>query len=166
MLLTIHQRLEKASNLISRLNLILMTVVFSVVVLMNAWEAAARFLFSASSIYTGEVSIYLASIVYFVGYGILLHADEDVRMGYFIDRMSPRAQDAVGLLGEVCAVLYFSVLVYASVRYIKHAMGLPHDLFPISQGFIAVPVLIGAILCCCLALTRVLGAFLKLRTHI
>ena len=90
----------------------LSVLLFALVVVMNGWEAAARFFFSASSIYTVEISLVLASVVYFVGYAHLLHEDEDVRMAYFVRKLSPRKQGLIDAFNELATVVFFSVLVY------------------------------------------------------
>ena len=138
-------------------------VLFAVVVVMNGWEAAARYFFAASSIYTVEVSLVVASLVYFVGYARLLHDDEDVRMGYFVERLPPSIQRAIDVVNEVGALAFFGALCYGSWRYFTLTSGIPHVLFPFHQGYVSLPVLLGAGVCLLMSLSRLLRAIANLR---
>ena len=140
----------------------LSVLLFALVVVMNGWEAAARFFFSASSIYTVEISLVLASVVYFVGYAHLLHEDEDVRMAYFVRKLSPRKQGLIDAFNELATVVFFAVLVYGCWGYLTLTSGIPHVLFPFHQGYVALPAMIGAVICLLMSLKRLSAETAKL----
>ena len=155
--------LESVCHTIAKVVAFLAVILFAAVVLLNGWEAAARYFFAASSIYTVEVSLVVASLVYFVGYARLLHDDEDVRMGYFVDRLSPLTQRAIDLVNEIGALAFFGVLGYGSWGYFTLTSGIPHTLFPFHQGYVVLPVLLGATICLLMTLSRLLRAIANLR---
>ena len=140
----------------------LSVLLFALVVVMNGWEAAARFFFSASSIYTVEISLVLASVVYFVGYAHLLHEDEDVRMAYFVRKLSPRKQGLIDAFNELATGVFFAVLVYGCWGYLTLTSGIPHVLFPFHQGYVALPAMVGAVICLLMSLKRLSAAAAKL----
>ena len=155
--------LELVCNRVAKVIAVLAVVLFALVVIMNGWEAAARYFFHASSIYTVEVSLVVASLVYFVGYARLLHDDEDVRMGYFVERLPPSIQRAIDVVNEVGALAFFSALCYGSWGYFTLTSGIPHVLFPFHQGYVALPVLLATGLCLLMSLSRLLRAIANLR---
>lgn len=154
----IAHSLAKLSAAVAKVIAVLAVVLFAVVVILNGWEAAARYFFAASSIYTVEISLVVASVVYFVGYARLLHDDEDVRMGYLVDKLPERAQRAIDLLNEICTLVFFTALVYGSWGYFTLTSGIPHVLFPFHQGYVVLPVLVGALICLVMTLSRILKA--------
>lgn len=149
--------LTKLSAGLAKVIAVLAVVLFSAVVILNGWEAAARYFFAASSIYTVEISLVAASVVYFVGYARLLHDDEDVRMGYLVEKLPERAQRTIDLLNEVGALVFFAALVYGSWGYFTLTSGIPHVLFPFHQGYVVLPVLVGGLVCLVMTLNRLLG---------
>jgi len=152
-------------RLFTRLSIVILglsVLLFALVVVMNGWEAAARFFFSDSSIYTVEISLVLASVVYFVGYAHLLHEDEDVRMAYFVRKLSPRKQELIDAFNELATVVFFAVLVYGCWGYLTLTSGIPHVLFPFHQGYVALPAMVGAVICLLMSLKRLSAAAAKL----
>lgn len=160
---TVNQFLELLCQQMAKAIAVLAVVLFAVVVVMNGWEAAARYFFAASSIYTVEVSLVLASFVYFVGYARLLHDDEDVRMGYFVERLPLSTQRAIDVVNEAGALAFFGALCYGSWGYFTLTSGIPHVLFPFHQGYVALPVLLGAGVCLLMSLSRLLKSLANLR---
>ncbi|NBT54294.1 MAG: TRAP transporter small permease subunit [Betaproteobacteria bacterium] len=155
-------RLDSLFKTLSNVILGLSVFLFVLVVVMNGWEAAARFFFSASSIYTVEISLVLASVVYFVGYAHLLHEDEDVRMAYFVRKLSLRNQRLIDAFNELATVVFFGVLAYGCWGYLTLTSGIPHVLFPFHQGYVALPAMVGAVICLLMSLKRLSAAALKL----
>lgn len=153
--------LDRLFTRLSTVILGLSVLLFALVVVMNGWEAAARF-FLASSIYTVEISLVLASVVYFVGYAHLLHEDEDVRMAYFVRKLTPRKQGLIDAFNELATVVFFAVLVYGCWGYLTLTSGIPHVLFPFHQGYVALPAMVGAVICLTMSLKRLSAAVAKL----
>lgn len=162
-LLATARLLELVCHAIAKVIAFMAVILFVAVVLLNGWETVARYFFAASSIYTVEVSLVIASLVYFVGYAILLHDDEDVRMGYFVDRLSPFTQRVINVINEIGAIAFFCVLGYGSWGYFTLTSGIPHTLFPFHQGYVVLPVLLGATICMLMTLSRLLRAIANLR---
>lgn len=155
-------RLDRWFKTLSNVILGLSVFLFALVVVMNGWEAAARFFFSASSIYTVEISLVLASVVYFVGYAHLLHEDEDVRMAYFVRKLSLRNQGLIDAFNELATVVFFGVLAYGCWGYLTLTSGIPHVLFPFHQGYVALPAMVGAVICLLMSLKRLSAEAAKL----
>jgi TRAP-type C4-dicarboxylate transport system permease small subunit len=95
----------------------------AMLILINV-EVAARYLFGGSTLVADEYGGYLMAWITMLGAVHLLRADRHLTMTYVVDRLSPRAQNAVGigaaLIGfGVSAVLLYStyVLVASSARF-------------------------------------------------
>jgi TRAP-type C4-dicarboxylate transport system permease small subunit len=126
-------------------SLVLVVVLFVTMVLLNGAEGVGRYVFQASSIYFVETSLVLGTAVYFIGYAVLLKNDEDIRMGYFVERMPRRVAQAVDVLTELGVVCFFVVLVKSSWGYLQLTLAMPHTLFPVPQGYVVLPLLAGAV---------------------
>ena len=150
---SIAQALGRSCATIAKIIALLAVILFAVVVILNGWEAAARYFFASSSIYTVEVSLVVASVVYFIGYARLLHDDEDVRMAYFVEKLSPRSQRSIDVINEVGSLTFFGALTYGSWGYFTLTSGIPHVLFPFHQGYVVLPVLAGGIICLLMSLS-------------
>lgn len=125
--------------------LLLVVALFVSMVLLNGAEGVGRYVFQVSSIYLVETSLVLGTAVYFIGYAVLLKHDEDIRMGYFVDRMPRRVAQAVDVLTEVGVVTFFAVLAKSSWSYFQLTLAMPHSLFPVPQGYVVLPLLAGAV---------------------
>ncbi len=154
--------MERWSAVLAQALSMLAVVLFAVVVILNGWEAAARYFFAASSIYTVELSLVLASIVYFTGYAGLLQRDEDVRLEYFVKKLGPRMQRMIDTFNELASTLFFTTLVYGSWAYYSLTSAMPHVLFPFHQGYVVLPIAAGALACLWIAITRLLRSVLNL----
>ena len=158
----IRRALQRACNALAGAMTLLGVLLFTLVVAMNGWEAVARYFFSASSIYTVEVSLVIATVVYFVGYAKVIHYNEDIRMDFFVERMRPGSQLLIDVLNEVVAVIFFGVLAYGSWRYFDLSLGIPDVLLPVSQAYVVVPILLGSGACLIVSLNRLLNSTAKL----
>lgn len=138
--------------------LVLVVLLFVAMVLLNGAEGIGRYVFQASSIYLVETSLVLGTAVYFIGYAVLLKHDEDIRMGYFVERMPPRVAQAVDVLTELGVLVFFVVLAKASWGYFQLTLAMPHTLFPVPQGYVVLPLLAGAVAGVWVAVHRLLLA--------
>ena len=136
---------DRCTNWLATAALVLVVVLFVAMVLLNGAEGVGRYVFQASSIYLVETSLVLGTAVYFVGYVVLLKHDEDIRMGYFVERMPPRVAQAVDVLTECGVVTFFVILAKSSWGYFQLTLAMPHSLFPVPQGYVVQPLLAGAV---------------------
>lgn len=95
----------------------------ALLILINV-EVVARYVFNGSTLVADEYGGYLMAWMTMLGAVHLLRADRHLTMTWLVDRLSPRAQNAVGigaaLIGlGISAVLLYSTgtLVAASARF-------------------------------------------------
>jgi TRAP-type C4-dicarboxylate transport system permease small subunit len=129
----------------------------ALVVAFNAVEIAARRLGRSSPLLV-ELSITLATAFYLVGYTALLHHDDDVVMEYVYRRIPVRIRRwldvtiALGVLG------FFVVLLAKSVALLRLTRPMTHPVFPVSQSYTVIPVVLAAAICLWVAGYRVVAA--------
>lgn len=77
-------------------------------------EVAARYLFNGSTLVADEYGGYLMAWMTMFGAVHLIRADRHLSMTSIVDRMSPRAQNAVGILAAAIGLGISLVLLYAT----------------------------------------------------
>jgi TRAP-type C4-dicarboxylate transport system permease small subunit len=143
---------------IDRVLMVLLTVAFAAVVGLNGAEMVGRTVFGTSSVYYAEASLTLSALVWFAGYAVLLHRDEDVRLDWIYDRLAPSVRRLLDLLIEAGTVLFFGVVVSASWSYFQLGKLMMHPVFSVPQSYTVAPVLIGSALCLFMAVHRTIIA--------
>lgn len=159
-MLTAYTRLAGA---IERVLMVLLTLAFAAVVGLNGAEMFGRTLFGSSSVYFAEASLTLSALVWFAGYAVLLHRDEDVRLDWLYDRLPAALRGWLDLLIEAGTVLFFGVVAKASWAYFQLSGLMMHPVFSVPQSYTVAPILIGSVLCLFMALHRLLVALARLR---
>jgi TRAP-type C4-dicarboxylate transport system permease small subunit len=154
---------DRLTGVLATAALVISVALFVGMVLLNGTEGVGRYVFQASSIYLVETSLVLGTAVYFIGYVVLLHRDEDIRMGYFVERMPRRIAQVVDVCTELGVVIFFLVLVRASWGYYQLASQMPHALFPFAQGYVVLPLLVGATAGLWVGVHRLVAAILRMR---
>jgi TRAP-type C4-dicarboxylate transport system permease small subunit len=139
---------------VERIAVVVCVVLFLIVVMMNAFEAVSRSLFAASSIYTVEGSVMLISLVYFLGYLVLMYRDEDISLDYFYVRFPGWLQRLVDLFVAAGTVMFFIVLTWTSFSFAMRVSALPDPVMPFSESIGVLPVLIGSLGCLWVAVYR------------
>lgn len=98
-------------------------LLIALLVLMNT-EVVARYILGGSTLIADEYGGYLMAWMTMLGAIHLLRADRHLSMTSFVDRLSPRSQNAVGMmaatvgLGISVVLLYStSLLVISSIRF-------------------------------------------------
>jgi TRAP-type C4-dicarboxylate transport system permease small subunit len=156
---------DRLTGVLATAALVTSVALFVVMVLLNGAEGVGRYVFQASSIYLVETSLVLGTAVYFVGYVVLLQKDEDIRMGYFVERLPRRVGQAIDVFTELGVVVFFLVLVKATWSYFQLTSLMPHSLFPFSQGWVVLPLLTGAVAGLWVAVHRLVAAILRMRSR-
>lgn len=77
-------------------------------------EVVARYGFSRSTLVADEYGGYLMAWMTMLGAVHLLRADRHLTMTWLVDRLSPRAQNAVGVGAAVIGLAIGAVLLYAT----------------------------------------------------
>jgi TRAP-type C4-dicarboxylate transport system permease small subunit len=154
---------DRLTSALAAAALVISVALFVGMVLLNGAEGVGRYVFQASSIYLVETSLVLGTAVYFIGYVALLQKDEDIRMGYFVERMPRRLAWGVDVCTELGVVIFFLVLVRASWGYYQLTSMMPHALFPFSQGYVVLPLMAGATAGLWVGVHRLVAAVLRVR---
>lgn len=93
------------------LTLCMVLVTFAVVVM--------RYLFNAGEIWLQEIYIYLHALVFMLGAGYTLQADEHVRVDVFYNGASPIARRRVNVIGTVVFLLPIcGFIIWISLPYV------------------------------------------------
>lgn len=85
----------------------------ALLVLINV-EVVARYVFGTSTLVADEYGGYLMAWMTMLGALHLLRADRHLTMTWLVDRMPPRARNAVGLLGSLIGLAISAVLLHAT----------------------------------------------------
>lgn len=85
----------------------------ALLILINV-EVAARYLFGGSTLVADEYGGYLMAWITMLGAVHLLRADRQLTMTWLVDKMSPRAQNAVGICAAVIGLGVSAVLLYST----------------------------------------------------
>ena len=91
-----------------------------------------------------QISLALGTLVYFFGYLILLRRNEDVTVAFVYDRLPPIVRDLLDILISSAIVLFFAVLLYASLSYYRLTHAMMHPILPVAQSTTILPIAVGA----------------------
>ena len=82
-------------------------------VLINV-EVVARYAFSRSTLIADEYGGYLMAWITMLGAVHLLRADRHLTMSLFVDKLSPRARNAAGVIAAILGLGISAILLYAT----------------------------------------------------
>ena len=85
----------------------------ALLILINV-EVAARYVFGGSTLVADEYGGYLMAWMTMLGAVHLLRADRQLSMTWLVDRLSPRAQNTVGISAAVIGLGISAVLLYST----------------------------------------------------
>lgn len=77
-------------------------------------EVVARYLFNKSTLIADEYGGYLMAWITMLGAVHLLRADRQLTMTLFVDRLSPTARNAAGVVAAVVGLAISAILLYAT----------------------------------------------------
>lgn len=106
--------LEKAETLINRFSDILgkFTAILFILLLFNVfYDVIMRYLFNDVSIGMQELEWHLYATIFMLGIPYALYKDGHVRVDIIYDKMSPRKQAWIDLLGTLFLLIPFTILV-------------------------------------------------------
>lgn len=107
MLLTIERRLNRFLDWLGALSACLL---IALVVIM-AYNVVARYVFSQSSLGLEELSWHLYAAIFLLGIPFALRTDSHVRVDLIYERLAPRTQALIDLVGSVVFLLPFCIAV-------------------------------------------------------
>jgi TRAP-type C4-dicarboxylate transport system permease small subunit len=132
------------------------------VVVLTGTEIITRYFFRYTTLYSAEASLVVSALMYFVGYAVLLRRGQDVTLDYLYMKMPLRVQRVLDVLLAIGTLIFFAVLLEASLRYVRLTNMMEHPVLPIPQSYTTAPILIAAICCLWVALYKVLIAIEQL----
>lgn len=88
-------------------------LLFALLILINV-EVVARYLLGGSTLVADEYGGYLMAWITMLGAVHLLRADRQLTMTWLIDKMSPRAQNVVGICAAVIGLSVSVVLLHST----------------------------------------------------
>lgn len=80
-------------------------------VILIAWNVVARYAFQASSIGIEELSWHLYAAIFLLGIPFALRSDSHVRVDLLYDKMQPKTQAWIDVIGSLVFLLPFCLLV-------------------------------------------------------
>lgn len=150
------------TNFIEKITATVCVISFIIVVGMNGFEAVSRSVFGVSSIYTVQASVVLISAVYFLGYLVLMNRDEDISLDYVYVRLNNRVRRALDVIISLAIFIFFTLLTITSFVYVARISAFPDPVFPFSESYTALPILLGSVGCLWVAAYRFLAELLNL----
>ena len=88
-------------------------LLIALLILINV-EVVARYVFGRSTLVADEYGGYLMAWITMLGAIHLLRADRHLTMTWLVDRLSPRAQNRVGICAAVVGLTISGVLLYST----------------------------------------------------
>lgn len=143
-------------DIVDRATMVLCVAVLAIVVSLNAAEMFGRTFLARSSPFTVELSLILSSVLYFVGYLVLLKRDGDVVMEYVYNLFPERARRLIDVLVSVAVLFFFALLLRKSIDLYEVTSLMMHPVFPVKQSYTVVPMLAAAAGCLWVALYKAL----------
>lgn len=164
--------LQRINNHLDRLNEQIgrgVSWVNTALVLLVCYDVAARYLFNVSSAGMVEMEWHLFSLVFLLGAGYTLLYDRHVRVDVFYQNFSKQKQAWVNLLGALCLLIPFCVVVIiTSWQFMVNAFviqeGSPDPGGLPARFMIKAAIPAGFVLLLLQALSLALHAFLTLTT--
>jgi TRAP-type transport system small permease protein len=126
----------------------------ALMVVITLANVVTRYVTDISFAFTEEYSIALMVIVTLLGTAIATAANRHIRIGFFVDRLSPRAQRRVGLLAMLPVIAIFAVLVwlgalstYDEYRFevTSPALGVPQWIYTVWLPVLSLVVVLRAV---------------------
>jgi TRAP-type C4-dicarboxylate transport system permease small subunit len=151
----------RSAELVDRGAMAFSAGMLAVVVGLNAVEIVARRAGRSSPLLV-ELSVTLATTMYFVGYAALLRRDDDVVMEYVYRRLPRRGRRWLDLAIALAVLGFFALLLDRAVALFRLMRPTSHPVFPISQSYTVLPLLVAAVACLWVAGYRVVVAAARL----
>jgi TRAP-type C4-dicarboxylate transport system permease small subunit len=102
--------LASAERVLGRAAAVLLVLLL---VLINV-EVVARYAFNRSTLIADEYGGYLMAWITMLGAVHLLRADRHLTMSLFVDKLSPRARNAAGVIAAILGLCISAILLYAT----------------------------------------------------
>jgi TRAP-type C4-dicarboxylate transport system permease small subunit len=143
---------ERAAGALERVVTAVGVVLLALVVGLKSIDIVTRNLLAFSWLGPGELSLFAAAALYFIGYAALIKRREDVAVEYFHDRLPRRVRRVAEVLIAGAGALFFAIVTWKAVALFQLFGLMSHPVFDIPQSVIVVPILAGGAACLAMAL--------------
>ena len=128
-----------------------------VMVLLNGFEIMMRNL-GASSLYSTQLSIALGTLVYFLGYAVLMNRDQDISVRFIYDRLPVSLRSVVDVAVSLGTALFFGVVLSASLSYYRLTSSMQSQVLPVAQSTTVLPIVVGSAGCLWVSVVRAVAS--------
>ena len=97
---------------------VLLAVAMAAMALITAGNVATRYLTNISLAFTEEYSVALMVVVAMVGTALATASGRHIRIGYFVDKMTPARRRAAEILGLALLILCFALITWFGARMV------------------------------------------------
>jgi TRAP-type transport system small permease protein len=133
-------------DFLEKIEMVLCTILFAVVLCMYSIEVFTRYFFNFSSVLTGEVGLYLMTWVYFIGFAVIFKRGENIVLEYFFKRFPGRMKEIVTWTTHLLILLFASVVFVGSLRLFAVTTMMDHPVLPLRQCYSTLPIVTGSFL--------------------
>ncbi len=134
-------------NFVNKSLEVITVLLLSFMVVLGVWQIITRYVFNNPSVLTEE--LLLVSFVWMglLGMAYVFGKQEHMRMGFFADRLNPKAQHILRILTEIAVLIFAAlVLVWGGMNIVFLGMGQISPALGISMGYIYLALPIGGLL--------------------
>jgi TRAP-type C4-dicarboxylate transport system permease small subunit len=111
--------------------------------LVNGLSVASRTVGLGSIHWAHEISIVLALCVYFVGYGLVIRSQAEIRVEFLSKRLPPTANALLRIVGGLIQLGLYLFVGYLAFQYARRASMLSMPMTGASEAWTFVPIVIG-----------------------
>ncbi|MEJ0070950.1 MAG: TRAP transporter small permease [Pseudomonadota bacterium] len=139
---------ETAATAVARAATVLGVGLLCLVVLLKGTDIVTRNVMGFSWLGPGELSLFCAASLYFIGYAALMRWREDVAVEYFHERLPRRIRRIAEILIAGASLLFFAVVTWKAIALFELFGLMSHPVFDLPQSVTVLPILAGS--GCCL----------------
>ncbi len=143
---------ERAADGVARAAGVSGVVLLGLVVVLKSIDIVTRNLLGFSWLGPGELSLFCAGGLYFIGYAALMRLREAVAVEFFHDRLPRRVRRIAEILIAAANALFFAVVTVKAIALYELFSLMSHPVFNIPQSVVLIPILAGGGACLTVAL--------------
>ncbi|MBS7812501.1 TRAP transporter small permease [Roseococcus pinisoli] len=98
---------------------VLLAAAMAVMALITAGNVVTRYLTDISFSFTEEYSVALMVAVAMIGTALATAAGRHIRIGYFVDKLSPRGRRIADIIGTALLILCFVLIAWYGARMVR-----------------------------------------------
>ncbi len=131
---------------LNRLLFIVITIIFFVIVVTSILLVVLRYVFNTGIVGGNELMEFLFVYTTAIGAAVALGQNDHIKIGYFVEKLSPRIQVITDLFGIVCIAFINIVFIVLSYSWISKVGSSESPVMRIPMGFIQISVPVCGIL--------------------